>query len=123
MNKDTWQPNNLNLTADSNCIPHAQSGGVNVPSAQVSDDGKTVVVRVVNKGDAGIVIINGLTGVSTASQTSISWPDTAGANTPSEPTKISPKNTTLSVLGILNGKGSFQLAANSFTVFEFQLVG
>ena len=66
-------------------------------SAQVSADGKEVVVRLVNTKDAPMLVSVASSGpgsadgkLTAASFSTIWWPDLKGANTPGEPTKIAP---------------------------------
>lgn len=111
--KDTWQPNAVNFSlAGTGCGRVDRVHGAEQVSAQASDNGKSIVVRYVNKGAAPANITiqfpSTITGADTSSgpttgDTSIytttattaisilSWPDLAAANTPAEPTKISPK--------------------------------
>jgi alpha-L-arabinofuranosidase len=65
-------------------------------SAQTSADGKTVALRVVNDSpNLPLVVSIELMGgtqlmPSTVTYSTMAWPDLKGANTPGEPTKISP---------------------------------
>ena len=117
---DTWQPNGVDVSPrgawqrDSN-YDNATVGA----SAQASDDGKTVVVRITNSGDTPAAIslsVKGFSGGATKPTTwlleapplagSTWWPDKGGTNPHDEPTLISPKRGSARVgLGLGLGAG------------------
>lgn len=95
-------------------------------SAQVSDDGKTVYVRVTStKADAVSLSINGKSFAGHVKQTTISAADLNDANPASDPTKIRPQSTehTLTPAAAAAGGAALSVEANSFTIFELSLGG
>ena len=123
MVKDTWQPLALNFTQHDTAkgVGHVCPFGLEpgLYSAQISEDGKTVVARIAwNKPIALNVTIDIRNGVSTPMEvTSISYPDLTGANTPSQPQLIAPKRMEV---GLVSGKAVL-VPPNSYTVFVAKL--
>jgi hypothetical protein len=123
MVKDTMQPLALNFTQHDTAkgVGHVCPFGLEhgLYSAQISEDGKTVVARVAwDKPIALNVTIDLGTGVSAPMEvTSMSYPDLAGANTPSQPQLIAPKRMKA---GAVSGKAVL-VPPNSYTVFVAKL--
>ena len=119
----TWQPNNLAVSFSTDGKRPAMAARHAV-SAQGSDDGRTVVVRVVN-GDWGpnanttaAVTVHGLGAIRGGSTSTISYPSLSGANTPSQPTLVAP---IASSFGVMPAGNTFLTPAHSYTVFTFHL--
>merc|ERR1711920_1127018 len=84
-------------------------------SAQLSDEGHSVVVRVaVNNATKVVLQLNGKPVSGAVKYTTISADNLNAANPPSDPTLISPVTSTTE----FPSDGSIALPANSFTVFE-----
>ena len=121
----TWQPNGLFVTPRG----RYNSGGPIGASAQGSDDGKTVVVRITNTGDSAAQIervVPGLSGVSepttwTLQSVTDGKVDKDGANPPSDPAKISPVQGALEVGVGAGDRGGdiIQVPAFSYVVAQY----
>ena len=121
----SWQPLNLRVTEAGDCFTTGPDNQTPVSvSAQRSDDGGTVAVRVTAR--AAITLQLALPGVAASSVnvTTLAWPERDGVNTPAEPLRIVPKHEGLRLLSSppppANGSYSFALAANSFTTLVFE---
>jgi alpha-L-arabinofuranosidase len=108
---DAWQPNAVSVAMTGGQAKANETKGV--VSAQVSDDGKTVVVRYVNGAPNPVhlqVTIQGFDDTATATLSVLHAAALSDANTPSEPMKVSPvtqKPASLSKISV---------PANSFVV-------
>lgn len=105
MHADTWQRNGLR--ADIHALPGAHAANVSV-SAQQSDDGKTLAVRLANTGNHSVTI--SLESVTTGGWSRLGFVSNAtlhllasptnnelDANTPGEPTRVSPVISTMNI--------------------------
>ena len=108
MISDTFLPLAVNFTAS----PH-QCGDV---SAQASSDGSAVVVRVVNPNTTPLKVTVGMGVKASVTASTMSHPDLTAANTPAEPTKISPSSPTH--IGDKGGvTATMEVEGQSYTVF------
>lgn len=121
---DTWRPNAVGAGLSPPTTPGFQSNFS--VSAQISDDSKTLVVRYTNSDPAPQQVTVALTGVArplTATSLTPSSPDLLAANSPGDPSFISPvekkevwqpaddDDTAVTVPGKLHGVGVRALAA------------
>eukprot|EP01047_Picozoa_sp_COSAG01_P038337 COSAG01_NODE_3106_length_6575_cov_25.785207_4_plen_287_part_00 len=133
----TWQPNGLAVTP----LDHWGRAGDRMnatvgASAQASDDGQTVVVRITNQGDqaANVTLtVPGFSGSTRAGPTtwllrplvtegSSWWPDKGSGNTPFQPTRISPRKNSpeLAALALADvGADVLHLPAFSYLVVQY----
>merc|ERR1712160_208664 len=112
---DTWASKGLNVSVSTE-VP-ATGKGPQSPSAsaQLSDDGKTVYVRVaVDTATTVVLQFNGKPLSGVVKRTTISALNKDAANSPGDPTFISPVASTVD----LQNDGSVAVPSNSFTVFE-----
>ena len=123
MVKDTMQPLALNFTQHDTAkgVGHVCPFGLQpgLFSVQISEDRQTVVARVAwDKPIALNVTIDLGRGVSMPMEViSMSYPDLAGANTPSQPQLIAPKRMHV---GAVSGKAVL-VPPYSYTVFVAKL--
>lgn len=131
----TWQPNALGVTPRGRYVnPRSGDGGVGA-SAQASDDGKTVVVRLTNMGMSAATVELVVPGFSGGASKPVTWTlqsvgydgkvDTDGANPPADPTKISPQKGGADIgigQGVANKGGDrVPVPAFSYIVVEYKL--
>lgn len=108
MISNTWASKGVAITV---------AGGGTSASAQLSDDSKTVYVRVASTPGGKVQItLKGFPYRGTANATTISASDLNAANSPANPTYISPEP----FVATFGSDGTSQNAVpeNSFTVFE-----
>ena len=102
---------------DQNGAPGSSSGSISA-SSQLSDDGKTVYVRITaaEGGPVNITMKGGAIATTTGSitMTTLSGTDLDDANPPSNPTHISPKTTTVPLAEVV-------VPNNSFTILTIPL--
>ena len=112
----TWQQNGLPVTISSQ--PAALSANLSA-SAQQSDDGKTLVVRLANVGNTSVTMRLNISGGSISRDATVwllSSPsgDQLDANTPAEPTRVSP------VRRVVSAAADIVLPAVSAAVVEMK---
>jgi len=106
MISDTWQPLNVNYSA----TPLCGSSKNGMISAQVSEDGMTVVVRFVNYASVAMNITIDAGRSATVRVSTMAFPDLKAANTPAEPMKVSPTS-------LPPSNGPVEVAGYSYTIF------
>lgn len=125
---ETWQPNALGLAVGDGGATAALPGTITSASAQRSDDGRTVVVRVVNQFAAPIgpngtvslalnVSLGGRTSCATCAVSTLSADDTAAANPSWAPDLVAPVAGACTVAG--GNRALVALLPFSFTVLTF----
>ena len=120
----TWQPNAISVTPRGRYNDKATGQAVGA-SAQASEDGKTVVVRLTNMGETAATAELVVPGFSGGASKPTSWTlqspgDKDGANPPSDPTKISPQRGTVGVGdGRAQSGDTVQLPPFSYVVVEY----
>ena len=124
----TWQPNGLGVTPRGRYNQAAQLLGA---SAQASEDGKTVVVRLTNMGDSATtaeLVVPGFSGVAKPTTWTLQSVvaggkvDKDGANPPGDPTKISPQKGAAKVgmgEGVAQGGDTVEVPAFSYVVVQY----
>ena len=119
----TWQPNAISVSPRGRYNGPSQIGA----SAQASDDGRTVVVRLTNMGNTAATVEMSIPGFSGGSSKPSTWTlqspgNKDGANPPSDPTKISPEKGAVRV-GVGEGQekagDTVALPAFSYVVVEY----
>eukprot|EP01050_Picozoa_sp_SAG11_P006240 SAG11_NODE_477_length_9118_cov_3.513582_2_plen_361_part_00 len=124
---DTWSTHGLKVTVNGTAqtgvnANNATDGllGTVFASAQRSDDGKTVMIRVASVNASSIMLsISGKPVVGTVRRTTISSSDPHAGNWPSDPMAVSPQ-TNMLALAEADG-GAVALPERSFTVFAVNL--
>lgn len=102
----------LPLAVNFSTIPN-QCGDI---SAQTSSDGTVVAVRVVNPTDTPLNVTVGMGVAAKVVASTMSHPDLKAANTPAEPTKISPSPPTrIGAEGAVTA--TMEVEGQSYTVF------